>query len=120
MTFTPAQRSSRAISFSALVATDVSHAYGDHVVLDDISLTAAPGRRIGLVGDNGAGKSTLLRILAGSERPNTGTIVRPDNTAMLEQDLRQPPEATIHEVIEDALAELRELAQQVQDLSALV
>jgi len=120
MTSTPTQRSSRALSLSALVATDVSHAYGERPVLDDVSLTAAPGRRIGLVGDNGAGKSTLLRILAGTEIPDAGTVVRPENTAMLEQDLRQPPEATIHEVIEDALAELRDLAQQVQELSALV
>jgi macrolide transport system ATP-binding/permease protein len=119
MTSTPSQRS-RAISFAALVATDITHAYGERTVLDDISLTAAPGRRIGLVGDNGAGKSTLLRILAGIEMPDAGRVMRPENTAMLEQDLRQPPAATIHEVIEDALVELRALAQQVQDLSALV
>ncbi|MCW2949625.1 MAG: antibiotic transporter ATP-binding protein, partial [Thermoleophilia bacterium] len=117
---TPTPGSRRVISFGALVATDVSHAYADRTVLDDVSLTAAPGRRIGLVGDNGAGKSTLLRVLAGIEQPDTGVVVRPANTAMLEQDLRQPPGSTIHEVIEDALTELREIAQQVQELGALV
>ena len=110
----------RARPVVALVATDITHAYAERVVLDDVSITAAPGRRIGLVGDNGSGKSTLLRLLAGLDHPDAGRIVRPANTALLEQDLRQPPETTIHEVIEDALAELRELAQQVQELSALV
>ena len=119
MTSTPTHHR-RGVALSALVATDITHAYGDRTVLDDVSVTAAPGRRIGLVGDNGAGKSTLLRILAGTEVANEGTVQRPENTAMLEQDLRQPPESTIHDVIEDALAELRELAQQVQELSALV
>ena len=49
----------------ALRARELSHAYGDHTVLSDISLTASAGQRIGLLGENGAGKSTLLRILAG-------------------------------------------------------
>jgi macrolide transport system ATP-binding/permease protein len=112
--------SRKARSVVALVATDITHAYGERVVLDDVSITAAPGRRVGLVGDNGAGKSTLLRLLAGLDEPDSGRIVRPANTALLEQDLRQPPESTIHDVIEDALAELRELVQEVQELSALV
>ena len=41
-------------------------------VLDDISFTAVPGDRIGLIGKNGAGKSTLLRTLAGIYRPSSG------------------------------------------------
>ncbi|MCW2922822.1 MAG: antibiotic transporter ATP-binding protein [Thermoleophilia bacterium] len=107
-------------SLVALVATDITHGYGDRTVLDDVSLTASPGRRIGLVGDNGSGTSTLLRVLAGIDHPGSGRVVRPENTALLEQDLRQPPETTIHEVIEDALTEVRELAREVQELAALV
>jgi macrolide transport system ATP-binding/permease protein len=104
----------------ALVALDITHGYGERTVLDDVSLTAAPGRRIGLIGDNGAGKSTLMRLLAGLEEPNAGVIIRPAHTALLEQDLTFPPATTIHEVVEGALTELRELAHAVQELSALV
>ncbi|MBC7549372.1 MAG: ATP-binding cassette domain-containing protein, partial [Cellulomonas sp.] len=52
----------------ALRARGLSHAYGAHAVLADVSLTASAGQRIGLLGENGAGKSTLLRLLAGVER----------------------------------------------------
>jgi len=38
---------------------------GSRRILDSVSLTLAPGERIGLVGRNGVGKSTLLRVIAG-------------------------------------------------------
>ncbi|WP_336652057.1 MULTISPECIES: ATP-binding cassette domain-containing protein [unclassified Leucobacter] len=47
-----------------LIVDGVSHAYGDRRVLSDISFTARPGDRIGLIGENGTGKSTLLGIIA--------------------------------------------------------
>ncbi len=48
--------------------------YGDTVVLDRISVSLAPGDRIGLLGLNGAGKSTLVRALAGELEPLDGTL----------------------------------------------
>ncbi|MCJ7589957.1 MAG: ATP-binding cassette domain-containing protein [Woeseiaceae bacterium] len=44
--------------------TDASVGYGDHVVLDDITLNLSAGDRIGLLGVNGAGKSTLVKALS--------------------------------------------------------
>ena len=59
-----------------LTARHISKSYAEVVVLDDLSLTARGGDRIGLVGPNGIGKSTLLRILAGIEQPDAGIVRR--------------------------------------------
>ena len=48
--------------------------YGDAQALDQVSLSAAEGELVALVGANGAGKSSLIRSLAGIERPRAGRI----------------------------------------------
>ena len=48
---------------------DVSLAFGDRVLFDDVTWRVGPGDRIGIVGVNGAGKSTLLKLLMGQVRP---------------------------------------------------
>ena len=50
-------------------------AYGDKVILDDVTLSFYPGAKIGVVGPNGAGKSTLLKIMAGLDQPSNGDAV---------------------------------------------
>ncbi|EOW9166569.1 ABC transporter ATP-binding protein [Vibrio cholerae] len=49
---------------------------GSKQVLKPCSMSFPKGRNIGLLGVNGAGKSTLLRMIAGSEAPTTGKIIR--------------------------------------------
>jgi ATP-binding cassette subfamily F protein 3 len=46
--------------------------YGDHSVIQGVSLSLSPGDRIGLLGHNGAGKSTLIKLLAGQINPMNG------------------------------------------------
>jgi len=48
--------------------------YGALVALDGVSLEAAPGEIVGLLGANGAGKSTLLRTVAGLQPPDAGRV----------------------------------------------
>ncbi|MHB1550938.1 MAG: energy-dependent translational throttle protein EttA [Vulcanimicrobiaceae bacterium] len=52
----------------------VRKAYGDRLLVDDLSFRIAPGAIVGVIGPNGAGKSTLFRMLAGKEEPDAGTI----------------------------------------------
>ena len=53
---------------------NISKRYGDHVVLDDVSLHVEPGTVTALIGPSGAGKSTFLRCINLLERPDSGTI----------------------------------------------
>jgi zinc transport system ATP-binding protein len=59
---------------AVLRADDISFAYGDHQVLDHVSLQVERGSFVALAGGNGAGKSTLLRVLLGLLTPTTGTV----------------------------------------------
>lgn len=91
-----------------LLASDLVRTLGARRVLDGVSLTAAPGQRIGLIGENGAGKSTLLRLLAGAGEPDAGTVVRPPDTGFLHQEMPFDPASAIADVLDDALREARE------------
>ena len=53
---------------------DVSKAYGDRLLVDDLSLKIPPGAIVGIIGPNGAGKSTLFRMITGKEQPGSGEI----------------------------------------------
>src|SRR6266851_2757237 len=55
-------------------ADHVSKAYGDRVLIDDLSFKLPRGGIVGVIGPNGAGKTTLFRMMAGQERPDRGTL----------------------------------------------
>ena len=55
-------------------ATELSKSYGSLEVFTDVDLAVDRGSRVVVLGLNGAGKTTLLRLLAGVEKPDTGTI----------------------------------------------
>jgi len=53
---------------------ELTHRYGDNTVLNNISLTLAPGERIALMGPSGCGKTTLLRLALGLLKPSEGWV----------------------------------------------
>ncbi|MFH8685020.1 ABC-F family ATP-binding cassette domain-containing protein [Streptomyces lydicus] len=100
-----------------LLAHDIVRTLGTRRVLDGVGLTASPGRRIGLIGENGVGKSTLLRILAGTDAPDSGAVVRPPDLGFLHQEMPYEAEATIADVLHDALREARETLAELERLT---
>jgi ATP-binding cassette ChvD family protein len=49
-------------------------AYGDKLLIDDLSFRLPPGGIVGIIGPNGAGKTTLFRMLTGVEAPDSGDV----------------------------------------------
>jgi sulfate-transporting ATPase len=54
--------------------TNVSKAYGDRLLIDNLSFKVPPGAIVGIIGPNGAGKSTLFRMITGKEQPDSGNM----------------------------------------------
>lgn len=69
---------------SVVVTSSLTKRYGDHTVVNDLSLRIGPGEIYGFLGLNGAGKTTTIRMLLGMVRPSEGSArlfgvpVRPD------------------------------------------
>ncbi|WP_372739167.1 energy-dependent translational throttle protein EttA [Neptunomonas sp.] len=54
---------------------DVSKAYGDKLLFENLTATIPQGAIVGIIGGNGAGKSTLFKMIAGEETPDSGEVV---------------------------------------------
>lgn len=99
---------------------------GTQLVLDDISLDVAPGEFVTLLGASGCGKSTLLNLVAGLDRPTTGTITTDGRPALMFQEHALFPWLTAGRNIELALKlrgvpkpERRQEAQRLLELVRL-
>jgi ATPase subunit of ABC transporter with duplicated ATPase domains len=55
-------------------AESVKKAYGDNILVENMSFMLPPGGIVGVIGPNGAGKTTLFRMITGQEKPDSGTI----------------------------------------------
>ena len=53
---------------------NVSKAFGDRLLVDQLSFSVPPGAIVGIIGPNGAGKSTLFRMITGQEQPDSGEV----------------------------------------------
>ncbi len=54
---------------------NVSKAFGDRLLIDNLNFKIPPGAIVGIIGPNGAGKSTLFKMIKGLEQPDSGEVV---------------------------------------------
>ena len=83
---------------------NVSKAFGDRLLIDNLSFRVPPGAIVGIIGPNGAGKSTLFRMIAGQDTPDSGEVIvgKTVNIAFVDQSRDALPDAkTVFDTISD-------------------
>ncbi len=81
---------------------DVTKAYGDKVLFEDLSFSLPPAGIVGVIGPNGAGKTTLFRLIMGIEQPDKGEIVIGETAKIAYVDQQHKsidPDLTVYETI---------------------
>jgi sulfate-transporting ATPase len=80
----------------AIEFVNVSKAFGDKLLMDNVSFRVPPGAIVGIIGPNGAGKSTLFRMIAGQDKPDSGevNIGQTVKIAFVDQSRDALPDAT--------------------------
>ncbi|MDO9049359.1 MAG: energy-dependent translational throttle protein EttA [Methylobacter sp.] len=89
-------------------------------ILKDISLSFFPGAKIGVLGLNGSGKSTLLRIMAGIDKEIEGEAIplKGIKIGYLPQEPQLDPNKTVRGNVEEAVAEIKEVLEQLDAVYA--
>jgi ATP-binding cassette subfamily F protein uup len=92
--------------------------FGDHPLLDHVSLTLVSGDRLGVIGRNGAGKSSLLKVLAGIQPLDDGVRHLPSDLRLrfVPQESDFAEDDTIASVLSAGLDELVSLHQEYNDI----
>ena len=91
---------------NVIVADHVSKAYGERLLVEDMTFSLPPGGIVGVIGPNGAGKTTLFRMITGQEQPDSGTIKIGETVKLAYVDQSRDalnPDKTIWEEISDGL-----------------
>lgn len=92
-----------------LEAKNVSKAFGDRLLIDNLSFNLPPGGIVGVIGPNGAGKSTLFKMITGEEKPDSGDLRIGDTVQLGYIDQNREalsPEKTVWEEISDGNDEI--------------
>jgi sulfate-transporting ATPase len=82
----------------------VSKAFGDRLLIDNLSFKVPAGAIVGIIGPNGAGKSTLFRMISGREQPDSGTVKVGQTVKISHVDQSRdalPDEKTVFEALSD-------------------
>lgn len=86
---------------SAITLRDIRCAYGTTWALNDVSLNAAEGKVMALLGPSGSGKSTILRLIAGLEAPDSGQITIGDELVSSPGRMLAPEHRRVGMVFQD-------------------
>jgi len=87
-------------------AKNVTKAFGDKVLLDNVSFSLPPGGIVGIIGPNGAGKTTLFKMITGEEKPDSGEFRVGDSVKLAYSDQHRStldPAKNVWEVISGGL-----------------
>ena len=82
-------------------AEKIRKAYGDRLLIDELSFSLPPGGIVGVIGANGAGKTTLFRMIVGEEKPDAGTLRVGETVALayVDQSRALDPKKTVWEEV---------------------
>ncbi|RRJ87769.1 ABC transporter ATP-binding protein [Paenimyroides tangerinum] len=102
-----------------ITVNDISVQFGGTTLFSGVNFAINENDKIALMGKNGAGKSTLLKIVAGVNKPSTGSISAPKDAviAYLPQHLLSHDDATVREEASKAFAEIFEMKKEIDDLN---
>jgi sulfate-transporting ATPase len=87
-------------------ADNISKAFGDKLLINGLSFKLPPGGIVGIIGPNGAGKTTLFRMMAGIDKPDSGTLNLGQTVQMAYVDQMRDdldPKKTVFDEISDGL-----------------
>jgi len=96
---------------------DVSHAYGNIEVLENVNLNINRGEFVAIVGPSGCGKTTLLNLISGYESPAKGTIKRNGKLRMVYQQDGLFPWLTVIENVSLGIRHLKDIPEKKRQLS---
>ena len=85
-----------------VVADHIRKAFGEKLLIDDLSFQLPPGGIVGIIGANGAGKTTLFKMIAGEEKPDGGDLSLGETVHLsyVDQERKElEPDKTVWEVI---------------------
>jgi sulfate-transporting ATPase len=87
-------------------AEELRKGFGDRLLIDNLSFRLPPGGIVGIIGPNGAGKTTLFRMIAGTEKPDAGSLRIGDTVKLAHVDQTRDhldPGKTVWEEVSDGL-----------------
>jgi ATP-binding cassette ChvD family protein len=95
---------------TVIEVNDLSKAFGDKLLIEDLSFSVPPAGIVGVIGPNGAGKTTLFRMLMGQEQPDGGSIKIGDTVQLSYVDQSRDhldPDKTVYEEITDGVEHMK-------------